>query len=655
MTPVLAISIVTLVLAFLAALYAVRAFLRPVGLPLEQLAQLREQVDQAIRAEAVRVRGESTEQARALRQEIAENIRGFQTSVMEAFRGLGDPLQEQMRALDRTVSAGLRATEERSVAIAQRIEEEQLRLATSAIEAQNTLRAQIDARLGQFGEISAAAARELREEVSGSMQRVQESMSVGLRASEQRSAEIGKAVEDGLLKLEISANASQNALRTQIETRLDAFGDRSANAARDLRDETGAATKRLQESVTGTLEGRLAELTQTTANHGQGLRTELNSGLQAISAAVSDTLRLISQQQKERLDGLDLKVHSLIEQQGKAQDTLRQTVETRLDTLRNENSQKLDDMRRTVDEKLQSTLESRITESFRIVSQHLENVHKGLGEMQTLAAGVGDLKKVLSNVKARGTWGEVQLGNLLEQFLSPDQYIHNAQIREGSQERVEYAIRMPGRGDEKECLIPIDAKFPQEDYARLVAAADVGDSAGVETAAAALESRVKGFSKSIREKYICSPLTTEFAILFLPTESLYAELLRRPGLFEYLQHESHILLAGPTTLAAMLNAFQMGFRSLAIQERSAEVWQVLGAVRTEFAKHGDVVETLRNQLNRAVNTIDKLGTRTRVMNRALKDVDALPDEKATALLALATDTVAEEIVEDETDNEIAVE
>jgi len=323
--------------------------------------------------------------------------------------------------------------------------------------------------------------------------------------------------------------------------------------------------------------------------------------------------------------------------------------------LRQENSQKLEDMRKTVDEKLQSTLESRITESFRIVSQQLESVHKGLGEMQSLAAGVGDLKKVLSNVKVRGTWGEVQLGNLLEQFLTPDQYIQNAQIREGSQERVEYAIRMPGRAEEQECLIPIDAKFPQEDYARLVAAADASDPVAVENAAAALESRVKGFARSIREKYIDSPRTTEFAILFLPTESLYAELLRRPGLFDALQRDSHVILAGPTTLAAMLNAFQMGFRSLAIQKRSAEVWQVLGAVRTEFAKHGSVVDTLRTQLNRAVNTIDKLGTRTRVMTRALKEVDALPEEKATALLSLSAENVTEEGMEDEVNADAEVE
>lgn len=655
MTATLMIGVVTLILSLVASVFAILAFRRRMELAGDQLAQLREQVGQVIRAESDRIRGESAEQSRALRQEVSNNIRGFQTSVMEAFRGLGNPLQEQMRSLERTITAGLRSTEERSLAIAQRIDEEQVRMGQAASDAQNALRTQIETRLSQFGETSVSAARELREEVSGSMQRVQEAMSAGLRVSEERTLNIGKAVEEGLLRLATSASEAQSSLRSQIETRLDAFGERSSSAVRELREELGASTKRLQDSVTGTLETRLTELAQGMANHGQGLRAELNTGLQVISATVSETLQLISQQQKERLDVLDQKVQSLVEQQNRAQDALKQAVETRLDALRNENSQKLDDMRRTVDEKLQSTLESRITESFRIVSQQLESVHKGLGEMQTLAAGVGDLKKVLSNVKVRGTWGEVQLGNLLEQFLTADQYIQNAQIREGSQERVEYAIRMPGRGDEKECLIPIDAKFPQEDYARLVAAAEASDPVAVEAAASALESRVKGFAKLIREKYICSPLTTEFAILFLPTESLYAELLRRPGLFDSLQRESHVILAGPTTLAAMLNAFQMGFRSLAIQKRSAEVWQVLGAVRTEFSKHGDVVDTLRTQLNRAVNTIDKLGTRTRVMTKALKDVDSLPEEKASALLALATDEVAGEVVEDEMNANAEVE
>jgi DNA recombination protein RmuC len=647
MTFAMIVSLVTPVLALLAAIFAVCTYWRRPRMSAEELAQLRLQVDEAIRAETGRLRGESAEQARALRQEIAESIRGFQSSIMEAFRGLGDPLQEQMRALDQTISAGLRASEERIGTIAQQIEEQQLRLVTSSAEAQAVLRSQIDTRLDQFTDKSALAARELREELSGSMQRLLEAMTQGLRASEERGLEIGRSVEHGLLRLATSASESQNTLREQIESRLDAFGDRSSNSARDLREELSTATKCLQESLANTLDARLTELTQTTSSHGQGIRTELHTGLQAISSAVRETLQLISQQQVERLDVLDQKVRSLIEQHGTAQEALKQVVETRLDKLRTENSQKLDEMRHTVDERLQSTLESRITESFRIVSQQLESVHKGLGEMQTLAAGVGDLKKVLSNVKVRGTWGEIQLGNLLEQFLSPDQYVHNAQIRSDSQERVEYAIRMPGRGDEKECLMPIDAKFPQEDYARLIAAADAGDGAGVEQAASALESRVKGFAKSIREKYIYSPLTTEFAILFLPTESLYAEMLRRPGLFETLQREHHVLLASPTTLAAMLNAFQMGFRSLAIEKRSAEVWQVLGAVRTEFAKHGDVVDTLRNQLNRAVNTIDKLGTRTRVMTRALRGVDALPEESATALLAFTAETASDEAGEAE--------
>jgi DNA recombination protein RmuC len=423
---------------------------------------------------------------------------------------------------------------------------------------------------------------------------------------------------------------------------------KSRPSPHELREELAAATQRLQELVTGSLETRLTELAQTTVSHSQALRADLSTGLQTISTTVSETLQQMSQQQRERLEGLDQKVQSLIEQQGKAQEALRQSVEARLDLLRNENVAKLEEMRRTVDEKLQSTLEARLTESFRLVSHQLESVHKGLGEMQSLAAGVGDLKKVLSNVKVRGTCGEIQLGNLLEQFLSPDQYSHNAQIREDSQERVEYAIKMPGRGEEKECLIPIDAKFPQEDYTRLVAAADRGDSVAVEEAALSLEARVKGFAKSIREKYICSPRTIEFAILFLPTESLYAEMLRRPGLFEALQRDCHVLLAGPTTLAAMLNAFQMGFRSLAIEKRSSEVWQVLGAVRSEFMKHGDVVDTLRKQLNTAVNTIDRLGTRTRVMNRALKDVEVLPDSQATALLGLTTaNTVTEDLIEEE--------
>jgi DNA recombination protein RmuC len=262
--------------------------------------------------------------------------------------------------------------------------------------------------------------------------------------------------------------------------------------------------------------------------------------------------------------------------------------------------------------------------------------------MQTLATGVGDLKKVLSNVKTRGTLGEVQLGMLLEQFLSPGQYITKAQVKDGSGERVDFAIRLPGRDDDADVLMPIDAKFPQEDYIRLVEASDRADVEAVAAAGLALEAQVKKCAKDISAKYINPPKTTDFAILFLPTEGLFAEMLRRPELQEQLQRDFHITIAGPTTLASLLSAFQMGFRSLALQKRSGEVWKLLSAVRTEFSNHGKVVDKLRKQLGAAANTIDDLGTRTNSMNRKLRDVDVMPQVEAQDILGLAAPDAAEE-------------
>lgn len=456
----------------------------------------------------------------------------------------------------------------------------------------------------------------------------------GFIRSEERTSDIAQKVSEELQKIAASSAQTGDQLRTGVEAKLDLFGEKSNAAARELREELASGVQTLHESVTLTLDTRLKELAASTATQGQATRTELSTGLSRVSTAVSETLHQLATQQKDRLDSLSQIINALNEHQTLAHEALRQTVEGRLDAIRTENMSKLDEMRKTVDEKLQSTLEARLGESFRLVSQQLESVHKGLGEMQTLAAGVGDLKKVMTNVKARGVWGEIQLGNLLEQFLAPDQYIQNAQIRDDSQERVEFAVRFPGRGSDKELLLPIDAKFPQEDFGRIVAAAEVGDASGIEAAASALETRITSYAKTIREKYIHSPITTDFAILFLPTEGLYAEVLRRPGLSEHLQREHHVTLAGPTTLAAMLNAFQMGFRSLAIEKRSSEVWKILGAVRTEFQKHGDVVTSLRRQLNTAIGTIDKLDVRSRAMNRRLKDVEALPEATATSMLAL---------------------
>jgi len=311
---------------------------------------------------------------------------------------------------------------------------------------------------------------------------------------------------------------------------------------------------------------------------------------------------------------------------------VRGTLEARLATLQQGNEAKLDAMRATVEEKLQTTLEARLGESFRLVSERLEQVHRGLGEMQTLASGVGDLKRVLTNVKTRGTFGEVQLAALLEQVLTPEQYATNVSTRPGSKERVEFAVKLPGREDGTPVWLPIDAKFPAEDYERLLAAHDAADTAAIDAAGRALETRIRTEAKTLREKYVEPPHTTDFGVLFLPTEGLFAEVLRRPGLTEALNRELRVVIAGPTTLFAMLNSLQMGFRTLALEKRSAEVWQVLGAVKTEFGKFGDVLATLKKQLATASNTIEQAETRTKQMGRKLKDVEALPAEQAAQLL-----------------------
>ncbi|HMP11234.1 DNA recombination protein RmuC, partial [Hydrogenophaga sp.] len=303
--------------------------------------------------------------------------------------------------------------------------------------------------------------------------------------------------------------------------------------------------------------------------------------------------------------------------------------------LQTSNAAKLDEMRATVDEKLHATLEQRLGESFKQVAERLEQVHKGLGEMHSLAQGVGDLKHLLTNVKTRGMFGEAQLGALLEQVLSPEQYATQVATRPGSRNMVDFAIRLPGRGDDgAPCWLPVDAKFPNEDYERLLDAQQRADAEGAELAARALEQRIRLEAKSMAEKYLEPPHTTDFAILFLPTEGLYAEVLRRPGLMEVLQREHRVTLAGPTTLMAMLNSLQMGFRTLALEKRSSEVWQVLGAVKTEFGKFGEVLARVKNQTQTVLNTLDAAEVRSRAMGRALKAVEALPQDRAQSLLPL---------------------
>ncbi len=337
--------------------------------------------------------------------------------------------------------------------------------------------------------------------------------------------------------------------------------------------------------------------------------------------------------QKNLTDSLAQQVNALSESNARRLTEMRGTMETQLAQLQQSNAAKLDEMRQTVDEKLQATLQARLGESFKQVAERLEQVHKGLGEMHHLAQGVGDLKHLLTNVKTRGMFGEAQLASLLEQVLTPEQYAAQVALRPGDKNRVDFAIRLPGRSEQGDPVwLPIDAKFPNEDYERLLEAQGRADPVQAELCAKALENRIKLEAKSISEKYIEPPHTTDFAILFLPTEGLYAEVLRRPGLMETLQRDHRVTLAGPTNLMAMLNALQMGFRTLALEKRSSEVWQVLGAVKTEFGKFGEVLAKVKEQTQTVLNTLDKAQTRSNVMHRALRQVDALPEPEAQALL-----------------------
>ncbi|MDD2898887.1 MAG: DNA recombination protein RmuC [Desulfuromonadaceae bacterium] len=359
-------------------------------------------------------------------------------------------------------------------------------------------------------------------------------------------------------------------------------------------------------------------------------REEISGSVTLLGDSVSKRMSEIAGLQKNQLELFAAQLKELTASNEGRLDTLRESVDARLRLIQEDNARKLEQMRATVDEKLHDTLEKRLSESFKLVSERLELVQRGLGEMQTLANGVGDLKKVLTNVKTRGTFGEIQLGSLLEQILAPGQYESNVETRGGSGQRVEFALKLPGRDGTSDGMVwlPLDAKFPQEDYLRLVDALEIADVPAAVEARKQLDRSVREMAKTIRDKYLDPPHTTDFGVMFLPTEGLYAEVLRMPGLFEALQREYKVMIAGPTTLAALLNSLQMGFRTLAIEKRSAEVWTLLGAVRTEFSKFGIILDKTRKKLVEAGNHIDQAATRTRVIERKLRDVQDMPHEGA---------------------------
>lgn len=443
-----------------------------------------------------------------------------------------------------------------------------------------------------------------------------------------------------LMQLLQASERSERELRQQIQT-----------TAQGSRQEMGTYLTQFQQGLTGqmssvaTLQNNQIEaFSQHLAKLSESNTQQLDSMRQAMIVQAQSAREEQSLALKQFGDTLHQAIATLTESNAQRMAEVRATLEQRIQALQADNAAKLEEMRKTVDEKLHATLEHRLGESFKLVSDRLEKVHQGLGEMQQLAVGVGDLKRVLTNVKTRGTWGEVQLEMLLEQVLTPEQYAKNVETVPGTGERVEFAISLPGKADDnKPVWLPIDAKFPKEQYERLVEASENADAEGVAVAGRELERAMRTEAKTIAEKYLSPPLTTDFAILFLPTEGLYAEVMRRPGLADELQRNYRVSIAGPSTLSALLNSLQMGFRTLVLEKRSSEVWQVLGAVKTEFNKFGDVLAKTKATLESAAKNIENAEVRTRQMTRKLKSVEALPGEAANKLLGM--DKEAEEDVE----------
>ncbi|RZL56597.1 MAG: DNA recombination protein RmuC [Variovorax sp.] len=414
--------------------------------------------------------------------------------------------------------------------------------------------------------------------------------------------------------------------------------DDAAELLAALRTGNERTERALRQDIAESARATRQELGQNFAGFQSALVQQGAEATRTQNAQIDAFAKQLALMQKTLADTLATQLQGLSESNARRLSEVRATMETQLAQLQQSNSSKLDEMRRTVDEKLQSTLEARLGESFKQVADRLDQVHKGLGEMQSLAVGVGNLQRVLTNVKTRGIFGEVQLEALLEQVLTTEQYAKQVETKPRSGQRVDFAVRFPGRSaDGAPVWLPIDAKFPRDDYERLIDAHERADVLAVELAGKALEARIRAEAKSIADNYLAAPHTTDFAILFLPVESLYAEVLRRPGLMDAVQRQHRVTLAGPTTLLAMLNSLHMGFRTLALEQQASEVWKMLGAVKTEFERFGEWVARIKEQVAKASDTLDKADTRARQMRRALKGVEALPELQAQALLPAVTD------------------
>lgn len=543
----------------------------PIFSRLDTIEKLQDRSERAIKDEITENRQESSEQARSLREEVQLSLRTSTEQLVQGVDRISTAQQQRLEDFANQLSA-----------------------------------------LKQAEELSAA---QLRQELNSTLNLLKESQ-------EKRLAE----------------NALQ--LQQQFELfgkRLSDYGQTGQENAKQSRTELSTALKDFKEAQEKRLTENALQLQQQFESFGRRLTDFGQTGQENAKQARTElavALKDFKESLQKQIDSFATQLTRLTESNEKKADELRLMVDSKLKELQVDNTAKLEEMRKTVDEKLQGTLDKRLGESFKQVSDRLEQVHLGLGEMKNLANGVGDLKRVLTNVKTRGTWGEMQLGNLLEQILTSEQYAKNVCTKPGGRESVEFALKLPGpdERDGKSVWLPIDAKFPKEDYERLVDASERADVEAVDQAAKALENRIRSQARDIRDKYVSPPHTTDFGLLYLPTEGLYAEVLRRPGLVDSIQRDLRVIVCGPTTLAALLNSLQMGFRTLAIQKRSSEVWKVLSAVKTDFGKFGDLLDKVKKKLDETSNTIDDASKRSRMLERKLKNVEALPASEAALVL-----------------------
>ena len=620
--------------------------------------------------------GSEQEELRALRQEVSRSEQEVRSEVRTSQKAITDTLLTSIAELSKTLTAQLEGTRN---TIDDRFQKLQQSNDSKLEQVDRTVTKQLQSTtgtlvttIGELGKAQKAATDtlvatvgELGDTQSQRLEDVTRSITDLTQSTEASIENIRKSTDERIQNLQTSNENSLKQIRQTVTEHLQTTSDTLVITVGELGKAQKAATDTLVSTVgelgdtqsqrledvtrsitdlTQSTEASIENIRKSTDERIQNLQTSNENSLKQIRQTVtehlqttSDTLVItvgeLGKAQTDQLTNSTKAINDLTQSNKTSLDGVRTIVDQRLQAMQTSNESKLDEMRKTVDEQLQSTLEKRLGESFNIVSKRLEDVQRGLGEMQSLAAGVGDLKRVLTNVKARGTWGEVQLGTLLEDILTPDQYSTNVKLHENSQEHVEYAIRLPGNDDGPDSCVwlPIDSKLPLADYERLV---DATDAAAENKAAQALTRVVRAEAKKIQDKYIAPPRTTDFAIMFLPTEGLYAEVLRVPGLITEFLQSYRIVVAGPTTLAAILNSLRMGFRTLAIEKRSSEVWEILGAVKSEFGKFGEVMDKLKRQLNTAAKTVDATGVRTRAMERRLQTVEELPSEEASVQLGL---------------------